>query len=160
MEAAEPSLFAYASQVESGEAWKPPKPPPAFRYRSLADSSGVDQQVRDSLKLPSLVKARKDDTQCAVLVEALHAERLERETQKLLDSTPGLHRDIARHAVLDANPEFADSIAEGDRLAGAQSEIKRRIKDMQTKEPKLSFRDAWERLQKSDPQLFEPLPSA
>jgi hypothetical protein len=159
LEVEEPTLVA-AARAADEDVWPEPKPEPLYRYRPGADSSDVDQRIRDSLKFPSLVKARKDDTQGAVLVEARHAERLERETQKLMDLTPGLHRDIARHAVLDTHPDLAGPAEERDQLAAAQSEIKRRIKDMQTADQEKTFRACWEKLQREEPSLFEPIPAA
>jgi hypothetical protein len=152
------NLVQAARRIES-EEWMP-KPEPVYRFLDTGKSSVTTKKLLEGIGRVKVEARKPKDDVGLELVEADHAERLGKETDKLMQSTPGLHRDIAHHRVLDANPELDDGSEEAEKLAAAQMEIKGRIKELQARNPKLTFRAAWESLQKSDPQLFEPLPAA
>jgi hypothetical protein len=91
-------------------------------------------------------------------VRAAHQQpALERKTQKLLDATPGL---VARHLVMNQHPALGEDVGGQEKLSRAQMEIKARIADMRRSDPSKTFRQCWEKLQRSDPQLFEDLPES
>jgi len=149
----EAELFAYADKIETGEAWEPPKPEPVYRFIDTGKKGSAGSSLGEAAGLPMKVHG--------VLVEADHEGRLSRETQRLIDRTDGpLHREIAKHLVLDANPKLADAYEGQDDLEKSQLLIKARIKEMQARDPKKSFRQCWESLQRSDPELFRELPEA
>jgi hypothetical protein len=118
--------------------------------------------------LPEKVQAKKpkgDDDSEVLLVMAedgtVAGLELHKKTQALIDRVDGpLHRDVARALVLDQNPQLAGEHEDQDKLLAAQLEIKRRVKKMQAADPKKTFRQCWESLQRSNPELFEPLPES
>jgi hypothetical protein len=63
----------------------------------------------------------------AVTVEAAD---LETETQKSINRTPGLHRDVARQLVLDRNPDLAAEHDSDEALQQQQEQIKSGIADI------------------------------
>jgi hypothetical protein len=154
----EVDLFKFADRIERGE-WDPPKQP-AYRYIDKGEQMDINSILSKygTQKVHGVGAGAKEG---AVLVEADHADRLHKETQKLIDRTDGpLHRDIAQHLIRDVHPGLDDRAQQDEDLANAQMEIKRRISEMQTADPKKTFRQCWESLQRTDPQLFEELPSA
>jgi hypothetical protein len=97
--------------------------------------------LRDVLNLPAKIEARKAKSDDGEVVLVYWADG-----------------EIARHLVLDANTKLADEHEGQDKLLAAQMEIKRRISKMQLRDPSKSFRQCWEKLQRSEPKLFEDLP--
>jgi hypothetical protein len=162
-----PDLVAYCAAIEEGR-W-PLEPPQGSGY-------ALGKSATRPPRSTELVKAKKPKAEGGEvlvvygasgevigleLVDGSHEDRLHDATQKLIDRTDGpLHRDVAKNLVLDAIPKLAGKTDKDDKLQAAQTEIKASLKAMQAADPSKSFRQCWESLQRSNPELFEPLPKS
>jgi hypothetical protein len=83
------------------------------------------------------------------------------ETQKLMDANPGMYRSTAMELLRRQRPEFFDvdkrtaALDVEERVREKQQAIRDAIKEMQQKEPHLTFQLAWNRLMKEQPALFD-----
>jgi hypothetical protein len=167
-------LVGYAQRIETGN-W--PKPPPIYQFAGRGAKKPLARSLREALKLPAKIEARKpageDDGELMLvmaadgevvgleLVESDHSEKLHKQTQRLIDRTDGpLHRDVAQNLVRDRHPELDDRSSQDEDLEQHQQTIKDEISKLRAKNPKLTFRTAWELLQRTKPGLFEELPKA